>query len=283
VTETDLLLEDGRTLHVYDTDPAAPGRPLAVFWHHGTPNVGAPPEPLFGAARQLGLRWVSHDRPGYGGSSPLPGRDVASAARDVEQIADALGIGEFAVMGHSGGSPHALACAALLPRRVRAAVSVAGLAPYGAGGLDYFGGMHPSGAASLQAAAQGRSAKEAYEASAPGFNPAMFTPADHAAPSGAWSWLHSVVEPATANGPGGLIADDLACVAPWGFDPAQIGVPVLLLHGQQDRVVPAAHGGWLRRHCPPAQLWRGPDDGHLSVLNRAGAALMWLRERAGPA
>ncbi len=283
VTETDLLLEDGRTLHVYDTAPTAQGRPLAVFWHHGTPNIGAPPEPLFGAARQLGLRWVSHDRPGYGGSSPLPGRNVASAARDVEQIADALGIGEFAVMGHSGGGPHALACAALLPRRVRAAVSVAGLAPYGAGGLDYFGGMNPSGAAALQAAAQGRSAKEAYEASAPGFDPAMFTPADHAALSGAWSWLHSVVEPATANGPGGLIADDLAYVAPWGFDPAQIGVPVLLLHGQQDRVVPAAHGGWLRRHCPAAQLWRGPDDGHLSVLNRAGSALAWLRERAGPA
>jgi pimeloyl-ACP methyl ester carboxylesterase len=123
VAETDLELGDGRTSHVYDTYPDDAGARLAVFWHHGTPNTGAPPEPLFPAADERGIRWVSHDRPGYGGSTPRTGRDVASVAADVSSIADALGIGRFAVMGSSGGGPHALACGALLPERVLAAPS----------------------------------------------------------------------------------------------------------------------------------------------------------------
>ena len=69
-----------------------------VFWHHGTPNTGVPPEPLFPAAAQGGVRWVSYDRPGYGGSTPHPGRDIASAAVDASSVADALGIGQFAVI-----------------------------------------------------------------------------------------------------------------------------------------------------------------------------------------
>jgi len=147
VTESDLRLADGRTIHVYDNGAEEPDARLAVFWHHGTPNIGAPPEPLFPAAARLGIRWVSYDRPGYGGSTPHPGRDVASAATDVAAVADALGIGQFAVMGHSGGAPHALACGALLPERVLGVVSAAGLAPFGAEGLDWFAGMGQSSAA----------------------------------------------------------------------------------------------------------------------------------------
>jgi pimeloyl-ACP methyl ester carboxylesterase len=162
--ETDLTLSDGRTLHVYDT--GADHARLTVFWHHGTPNTGAPPEPLFPAAADRGIRWVSHDRPGYGESTPKPGRDVAAVAADVASIADALGIGRFAVMGHSGGGPHALACAALLPGRVVAVVSGAGTAPFAAEGLDWFAGMAPSGAAAMRAAAAGRAAYENYLAGA---------------------------------------------------------------------------------------------------------------------
>src|SRR3712207_8524932 len=72
VTETDLRLGDGRTLHASDTGADPAGGKLAVFWQHGTPNVGAPPEPLFAAADRLGIRWVSYDRPGYGGVTPPP-------------------------------------------------------------------------------------------------------------------------------------------------------------------------------------------------------------------
>jgi pimeloyl-ACP methyl ester carboxylesterase len=280
VTETDLKLGDGRTLHVYDTGvDDADGR-LAVLWHHGTPNIGSPPEPLFAASARLGIRWVSYDRPGYGGSTPRPDRDVASAADDASAVADALSIDRFGVMGHSGGGSHALACGALLPERVLGVVSVAGLAPFGAEGLEFFAGMSDSGVASLRAAAEGRAAKERYEASGAEYDPEMFTPEDHAALSGEWSWLLDVVNPAVEAGPGGLIDDDLAYVAPWGFDPARVVAPVLLLHGGRDRVVPSSHGEWLTRRCPSAELWLSPDDGHISVLHSGASSMEWLREHA---
>ncbi|WP_405013833.1 alpha/beta fold hydrolase [Kitasatospora sp. NBC_01539] len=276
-TETDLALPDGRTLHAYDTAPGDHAR-LAVVWHHGTPNTGAPPGPLLAAADRLGLRWVSYDRPGYGGSSPHPGRDIASAAADTAAVTTALGIDRFAVMGHSGGAPHALACAALLPDRVLAAVASAGLAPYGAPGLDWYAGMTASGVASLRSAAAGRAAKEAHASSGAVYDP-EFTPADLAALHGAWAWFDEVVGPAVAAGPAALIDDDLAYTAPWGFDPADVRCPVLLLHGERDRVVPAAHSRWLARRLPTAELRTTPGDGHISVLGSAEDALAWLRDR----
>jgi len=278
VTETDLELGDGRTLHVYDTGVDVANGRLAVFWHHGTPNIGAPPEPLFAAAEELGIRWVSYDRPGYGGSTPYPGRDLASAAIDVSTIVDALGIDRFALMGHSGGGPHALACGALLKERVLGVVSVAGMAPFEAEGLDWFAGMAASCVASLRAATEGRAAKERYEASGAEYDPEMFTPEDHAALYGTWSWLLEVVKAGVEAGPGGLIDDDLAYVAPWGFDPAQVVAPVLLLHGGRDRVVPSSHGEWLARRCPSAELWLSPDEGHISILHSGAASMEWLRE-----
>ncbi|MEU6404315.1 alpha/beta hydrolase [Streptomyces sp. NPDC046985] len=277
--ESDLELGDGRRLHVYDSGARDGGDPLVVFWQHGTPNIGAPPEPLFPAADRLGVRWVSYDRPGYGRSTPRPGRDVASAADDVRAVADALGVERFAVMGHSGGAPHALACGALLPGRVLAVAGVSGPAPFGAAGLDWFAGMAPSGAASLRAAAEGRAAKERYEARAE-YDPEMFTDADHAALSGAWSWFADVVGPALEGGSGGLVDDDLAYVAPWGFDPALISAPVLVLHGGRDRIVPVAHGRWLADRCPAGRLRLRADDGHVSVLEAGGAALEWLADHA---
>jgi pimeloyl-ACP methyl ester carboxylesterase len=275
-TERDIDL-DGRVVHVYDTGAGA----HTVFWHHGTPNIGAPPAPLFELSARLGVRWISHDRPGYGGSTPVPDRDVASVAGDVAVIADALGIDRFGVMGHSGGGPHALACAALRADRVVAAVDVSGLAPFGADGLDWFAGMAPASAASLRAAAAGRVAKERHEATADDTD-IGFTPADEAALAGDWAWLLDVVRPALAAGPGGSIDDDLAYVAPWGFDPATIAVPVLIVHGGQDAVVPSAHGEWLAARVPGADLMSDEADGHISVLRHAPAALEWLADRFTP-
>ncbi|MCP2308801.1 alpha/beta fold hydrolase [Kitasatospora paracochleata] len=281
--EFDLRLGDGRTLHAYDTGDGRADDRLAVVWHHGTPNLGSPPAPLFAAADRLGLRWVSYDRPGYGGSTPDPGRDVASAAACTAAVADALGIERFAVVGHSGGGPHALACAALLPERVAGVIAAASLAPYDAEGLDWYAGMADSGVASLRAAAAGREAKKRHERSGAEYDP-EFTPDDLAALAGEWHWLHSVVGPAAAAGPAALIDDDLAYVHPWGFDPARITAPLLLLHGERDRVVPAAHGAWLARHCPGAELRLTPEDGHVSVLTGAADALARLCERmADPA
>jgi len=278
VTEADLQLPDGRTLHVYDTSPGDNAR-LTVLWHHGTPNIGSPPAPLFAESERLGIRWISYDRPGYGTSTPVPGRDVGSAAADAVTVADALGVGRFAVLGHSGGGPHALACGALRPERVRAVVSVSGLAPFGADGLDWFAGMAQGSESSLRAAAAGREAKEEHEAEAP-FDPEVFTPADRAALEGNWAWFGEVVGPAVEAGPEALIDDDLAYVSPWGFEPGQVTAPVLLMHGEQDRMVPSSHAGWLARRVPSAELRLLPGEGHISVLNSAGQALEWLRERA---
>ena len=279
ITELDVDLPDGRTLHAYDTGG---DDLLAVVWHHGTPNIGAPPEPLFPAAARLGIRWVSYDRPGYGGSSPNPNRDVGSAAADVAAVADALGIERFAVMGHSGGGPHALACGALLPARVLAVVSMAGLAPFGAEGLDWFAGMIDSGVASLRAAAAGRCRRRSGTRHREPSTTPSSPQADLAVLAGEWAWLERVVGPALAAGPGGLIADDLAYVAPWGFDPVEVVAPTLFVHGGRDRIVPCSHSEWLARQCPRAELRLSPDDGHLSILGLAGQALEWLRERAKP-
>jgi pimeloyl-ACP methyl ester carboxylesterase len=273
VIETDVTLPDGRILHVHDT--GQPAR-LTVVWHHGTPNIGTPPAPLVRAAGDV--RWVSYDRPGYGTSTPVPGRDVAHAAGCTAAVADALGIEEFAVVGHSGGGAHALACGALLPERVLAVVSVSAMAPFDAAGLDWFGGMAPASEASLRAATEGRAAKEEYEAAAE-FDPGVFTDADLAALKGSQSWLNDVVGPALAAGPGGLIDDDLAYVTPWGCDPALITAPLLLVHGERDRIIPASHGAWLAAHCPTAEFRLHPGDGHLSVLDHAAGALEWLTHR----
>jgi pimeloyl-ACP methyl ester carboxylesterase len=136
----------------------------------------------------------------------------------------------------------------------------------------------PAGVASLRAAAGGRAVKESHEASAADGD-IGFTAADEAALGGRWSWLIDVVRPAIEAGPGGLIDDDLAAVNPWGFDPAGIVAPVLLLHGAQDRVVPSTHGEWLAQRCPTAELRLSAGDGHISILDSAVAALEWLRER----
>jgi len=278
VRETDLRLGDGRALHAYDAGADDGDGRLAVFWHHGTPNIGAPPRPLFPAAEELGIRWVSYDRPGYGGSTPRPDRDVASAAADATSVADALGIDRFAVVGHSSGGSHALACAALLPGRVLGVVSVAGLAPLGAEGLDWFEGFGPGGEADLRAAAAGRAALEKRLAESD--DAPDFTPEDEAALAGEWSRLIDVVRPDLAGGMGGFVDDDLAGVGAWGFDPADIVAPALFLHGGRDRVVPSSHSEWLARRCPSAELWLRPDDGHISVLNHSPAAMGWLREHA---
>ena len=279
VTEADVRLAGGRVLHAYDT--RADGiTAVAVFWLHGSPNVGSPPEPLFAAAEANGLRWVSYDRPGYGGSGPDDGRRVASAAADVAAIADALGIGRFAVLGHSGGGPHALACAALLPERVIAAVSVSAPAPFDADGLDWFAGWSPGITAENRAAADGRAALEAHWAAAePEDMGAFFTEADLAALGGNWSWLAGVADQAMQQGSEGMAEDTLASVQPWGFRPGDIGVPVLIRHGASDKMVPCAHGEWLAARCPGAESRIVPDAGHITVLDSAPEALAWLGAR----
>lgn len=270
--EIDLFVSDGRRLHAYSHGSG----PHIIMWHHGTPNVGTPPAPLFDAAEKLGIRFIGYDRPGYGGSTAHPGRSIATAASDAASVADELGIGRFAVLGHSGGAPHALACAALLEGRVTAAVSISGLAPFT--GDDWFTGMGPSSEASLRAATQGREAKEAHEAKDAEPD---FIDRDWAALDGDWGWFGSVVTPAVANGPGPLIDDDLAYVSPWGFDPGDVHVPTLLVHGTADRMVPVRHSERLAGRIPDVKLRRVPHEGHISVLPAAAEQALYFFSSVG--
>ncbi|CAN5218063.1 alpha/beta hydrolase [soil metagenome] len=267
-------LRDGRELVVHDTGLADAA--LTVVWHHGSPQTGGLLEPLVRSATARGIRLVSYGRPSYGGSTPNPGRSVASAARDVEQLADALGIERFAVMGASGGGPHALACAAVLPDRVLAAATLAGIAPLQSPGLDFFAGMADPGG--LRAAQNGRDARAQFELTAV-FDERSFTVGDYAALGGSWAALNHDVGVAAKVGPHGLIDDDVAFVSDWGFTIDAVAVPVLLAQGGDDRVVPPAHARWMLDRLPDAELWLRPRAGHISILDSAPLAFAWLHSK----
>lgn len=271
IREFDLTTPDGRTVHAYDSGPAAGP---AVFWHAGTPNVGVPPEPLQAAADALGVRWLGADRPGYGASTPWPDghEDPADAADDAVLVADAVGVERFALLSHSGGGPYALATAVRHPRRVSAAAVVSSPAPGDASGFDVYAGMAPGVAAERRAAVAGREALVA-ALERDEFDETSFIAADYAALSGEWSWFEGVVRAATTNGLSGFVADDLGMVAPWGAGLAGITAPVLLVHGEDDRMVPASHSRWLASRIPDARLRITPGAGHISVLHEGAAIL----------
>ncbi len=275
VRTCEIAASGGRTLHVYDTGDAGAGCEAVVIWHHGTPQTGEPPEPLVPALGQRRMRCVSYDRPGYGGSSPHDGRNVAAAAADVAAIADALDIRKFATIGVSSGGPHALACAALLPGRVTGAVNVAPPAPFGADGLDWFADMADAASARMHAGVRGRAAIETHLSSM-GFAGDVLPLSDLTALVDDWHWLAAISEQAMADGFRGAVDDVLSMVTPWGFHPAEISAPVLLVHGASDRIVPSAHSEWLARQLDAAELWLRPGDGHIAVLNSCAAALDWL-------
>ena len=283
--ELNVELSHGRSVHVYDTGPRTDAADATcVFWHHGTPQTGQLPPPLLALVDRAGARLVAHDRPGYATSTADPGRSVASVAADVAAVADALQVERLAVLGVSGGGPHALACAALLGDRVQGAACLASPAPYDAEGLDWFEGMAPSGVAEFRAAARSRSALVAHLRRPSPDNFDEFASADlpvFAGPYGSW-----LVESSTlglAGGYEGAVEDDQAFVAPWGFDPETITSPVLLLQGGADRFVPSGHAHWLGEHCRDAQVRVTPEDGHVSIISRSEEALAWLLERTGMA
>ncbi|MGZ0712778.1 alpha/beta fold hydrolase (plasmid) [Coraliomargarita sp. W4R53] len=270
MNEVDVTLLDGRILHAYDV--AVPAPTLTLMWHHGSPQTGAPLAPVIRAAAERSIRVISFARPSYGGSSPLPGRSVASVATDAAAVADALGVDTFATMGASGGGPHALACAALLGERVTGVVTFAGIAPRFEAG-DWMAGMaSPQG---LQSATLGREARAKFEETAE-FDPAQFIAADYAALESTWSSLGEDVGKSHAFGMDGLVDDDVAFAKPWGFDPAVITAPVLVVQGELDRVIPPSHGLWLANRVPNAELWSRPGGGHISVLDEIESTLDWL-------
>jgi pimeloyl-ACP methyl ester carboxylesterase len=272
-----VALADGRQLVTYDTGVSEVPSALTLLWHHGSPQTGVLLEPLLAIAMARNIRVASYARPSYGGSSPKPGRDVASAAADVSAIVNELGIDRFAELGASGGGPHALAAAALMPDRVLGVVTFASPAPY-TESFDWYAGMASPGG--LEAARNGREARARYAETAE-FDENSFVAADWTALEGPWGSLGRDAGQAGAAGPDGLIDDDVALASPWGFNVGAVQAPVLLVQGGLDRVIPPSHADWLVRNSSTSELWLRPRDGHISVLNACSIAADWLLERAG--
>ena len=263
-----------------------------VFLLHGTPGSRNGPVPRAPLLYQLGIWLISYDRPGYGESSRQKGRTVADAAIDVEDIANKLGVGEFAVVGRSGGGPHALACAARIDKsRLRNVAVLVGLAPYDADGLAWFDGMAASNVHDYQTASPDdeaaviadltRRAEEIRE------NPETLLKdvmAEMSGPdkriafdAGIRRRLLETYGEALKHGPGGWIDDVLAFRSPWGFSLSEIKVPVRLWHGEADVFSPPQHSRWLAERIPNAKIEVQAGAAHFAAMEILPLLLKQLR------
>ena len=258
---------DGRTLAVEDAGDRD-GRPVMV--HMGTPGGRRVYGPrLLADAERRGLRLISYDRPGYGGSTPQPGRSMADCASDVRVICETLGIDSVPMMGSSGGGPHVLACAALLPDLVPAVVSMASPAPYDAKGLDWLAGFSQAAIEEVRLTLNDRAAARAFfeqerekiVAVSPGRVALDMQAGTHDDLALATDRAVSM-QLALAPGVEGFWDDGVAQLTPWGFDVARISVPVLLLHGVADPVAPFSHAQWLASRIPDVETWFFEGEGH---------------------
>ncbi len=268
-------LADGRHLDVLVVGPEH-GRPL-VF-HYGTPSAAVPFPPMVDAVTRRGLRLVVYSRPGCGESTPQPGRRVADAAGDTAAVLDALGAGDFVTLGWSGGGPHALACAALLPDRCAGAASIAGVAPLGAADLDWLAGMGPENVDEFGAAVRGEEALTRYLAeqaaglvSIDGTQVAealggLASEVDRGELTGEFAeFMAATFRGAISRGIAGWRDDDLAFVGDWNVPLDRAG-GVAVWQGGEDRMVPYRHGEWLATHLPQARAHLLPAEGHLSLV-----------------
>ncbi len=273
-----VLTENGRKLRIIEA-----GQPdgVPVLFHHGTPGSALLYGPWVEDARSRRIRLIGYDRPGYGGSTAHAGRSVASAADDVAAIAKALNLSRLLVWGHSGGGPHALACAALLPDLVVAAAALSSPASYRSDGLDWMAGMGEDNVAEFGAAIEGPEAlRQFLEKAAPdmlGSDPvrlvqamrSLLCPADVEVLTGELAgFLLKTTREGIADRRDGWVDDDIAFTTPWGFELSKIQIPAMLMHGEQDRMVPFSHARWLASRIPGVDARFLPDDGHLTLAAR---------------
>lgn len=270
-----LTLPDGRRL-AFTEYGAADGSPM--LYCHGYP--GSRHEPAFadGTATRIGVRLITADRPGMGGSDYQPGRDLLDWPDDVRVLANHLDIERFAVVGVSGGAPYALACAFALPGMVRSAAIVSGVGPpaavraSSAGTTSGLGlrlvGWIPRMASLLSplvgAFARGGSALlfRLMAAHAPVADRRILgDPAFRA-------MLGTSLGTAFEQGSRGATADLRLLSAPWPFPVDHIRTPVDLWHGEDDRVVPVSMGHYLAHALPDCRATVLPDEGHYSLIGR---------------
>jgi pimeloyl-ACP methyl ester carboxylesterase len=290
---------DGRTLaYAVWGDPNG----FAIFALHGTPGCRLerwPDEDLY---RRLGVMVVTHDRAGYGKSDRRRGRCVADEADDVRALADELGVDRFGVTGASGGGPHALACAALLPDRVVRATCLVGIAPHGASGLqpsDWVAEMDRENVKEYEWMLAGEEVlerelavwqKQTVERVSvnpsnvlAGFDLSESDRAQLARPELMQIISESTLEQA-AGTIYGWVDDDLAFLRPWGFDPGDIAVPVLVWYGAADVLSPPKHGEWLAANVPDCLVKVDSHGGHMGLDPETEIAenFRWLADGVAP-
>jgi len=273
-----LTLADGRVVDVLlGGDPT--GYPLVM--HHGTPADATTFADWHVPCQALGLRLICASRPGYAASTRLAGRSVANVAADTSAILHWLGHTRFITAGRSGGGPHALACAALLPDRCAAAATLAGVGPFGADDLDFLAGMGPENVTEFGAALKGEEALRLWmqenvepfrtvtgEELAHAFGGLVAEVDKDVLVGGYADLLAAVIRRSLAHGFDGWIDDDLAFTLPWGFSVGNIRVPVTVWQGELDLMVPFAHGRWLVGNIPGAVGRMVPGHGHISLVTR---------------
>jgi pimeloyl-ACP methyl ester carboxylesterase len=278
----------GKRCITVDTWGAPDGMP--VFLLHGTPGSRSGPRPRSSVLYRLGVRLICYDRPGYGDSDPHPGRTVADAAEDVRAIADELELPSFAVVGRSGGGPHALACAALLGDRVQSAACLVGLAPSDADGLDWYDGMAHTNVEEFTSADSSPQAvrdtlvEQAELVRKDPENMLKLLDSELAAAdrrvvgnAGIRQLLTETYAEAVRGGAAGWIDDVMALRSPWGFGLSQIKVPVLLWHGANDMFSPVSHTHWLAKKIPGSVMEIHSGAAHFAAVEALPSALAWVR------
>jgi pimeloyl-ACP methyl ester carboxylesterase len=269
-----LRLDDGRELE-FSVSGADDG-PVCLF-HHGTPGSAMPLEPLPATAADRGARIVAYSRAGYGASSRHRGRSVADVADDMRQLLDHLGVRRCVTFGWSGGGPHTLATAALLPDRVAAVASVAGVKPFTTL-ADWTAGMGESNVEEFGAAVQGpETLTPELEAGAAAMRQASLEETiaefetiapevDVAAMSGPYGQGLADFMAHGVRQADGWIDDDLAFTRHWGFELSAVSAPTYVWQGSEDLMVPPAHADALAVAVSHAYLRAVPGAGHISLL-----------------
>ncbi|HVQ87473.1 MAG TPA: alpha/beta fold hydrolase [Actinomycetes bacterium] len=291
---------DGRTIGVAEYGPSD-GFPIVNI--HGTPGsrYGGPPPERPDLYERLGVRVIGFDRSGYGLSSRQPGRRVVDAVDDVRCIVDSAGIGKFAVTGGSGGGPHCLAVAALMPEQVTRVACVVGVAPFGDGGMtkdEWLAGMTKGNVdeftwslageetlrPNLERLAQESLARVLVDPATALGDEYELADADQAimARPAYQTRIRRTLEESHRHGVDGWIDDDLVFVRPWGFSVADISIPSMIWFGTDDTLVPAAHGEWLARNVPGTAVVR-MTGGHMELANRVEDLVGWLAGGTLPA
>lgn len=258
-----------------------------VFLLHGMPGSRIGPKPRGSVLYRLGVRLISYDRPGYGGSTRRVDRLVADAATDVRAIADQLELTEFAIVGRSAGGPHALACAARLPQVTRTAVLVS-LAPAQAAGLDWYTGMTDDNIDSYSTGDTDLLVERIrLRADRTQHNPetllTMLAP-DMTLPDRRVTTdvairrqLIDAYAEATRPGPYGWIDDALALRKDWGFDLDKVKGPVLLWHGAEDNFSPVSHSRWLTGQISGAVMRMAAGAAHFGAVEQLPEILAWTK------